>query len=102
MVPVGVMRDSAVPAGRPAHLQRPQRRATGFGRTGRRRGHVRRRPDNTRRPDLPETQVSEDEQTVASGMTTAKSSDITLSLSIGIPEIRITRETKMKKTLVFK
>jgi hypothetical protein len=67
MVPVGVVRDSAIPAGRPAHLQRSQRRTTDFGRTGRRRGHVRFRPHHTRRPDVPETQVPEDQQTVASG-----------------------------------
>lgn len=67
MVPVGAVRDCAVPAGRPAHLQRPQRRATDYGRTGRRRGHIRFRPDDTRRPDVPETQVSEDQQAVAPG-----------------------------------
>jgi len=68
MVPVGVVRDRAVPAGRPAHLQRPQRRtAAGFGRSGRRRGHIRFRPDDSGRPGVPETQVSEDQQTIASG-----------------------------------
>lgn len=68
MVPVGFMRNRAVPAGRPAHLQRPQRRtAAGFGRSGRRRGHFRFRPDHSRRPGEPETQVSENQQTIASG-----------------------------------
>jgi len=68
MVPVGVVRNRAVPAGRPAHLQRPQRRtAAGFGRSGRRRGHVRFRPDDSRRPGVSEAQVSEDQQTIASG-----------------------------------
>lgn len=70
MVPVGVVRDRAVPAGRPAHLQRPQRWATGPGRIpGRRRRWPRWfRPDHAGRQVLPETQVPENLQTIASGM----------------------------------
>jgi len=68
MVPVGIVRDCAVPAGRPAHLQRPQRwAAAGFGRSGRRRGHVRFHPNDSRRSGVQETQVSENQQTIASG-----------------------------------
>lgn len=67
MVPVVVVRDCAIPAGRSAYLQRPQQRATGFGRNGRRRGHFRFRPYNARRSDVPETQVSENQQKIASG-----------------------------------
>lgn len=68
MVPVGIMRDRAIPAGRPAHIQRPQQWAAGLGRVGRRRGRLWLRPDGTGRPDVPEAEVSENQQTIASGM----------------------------------
>lgn len=84
MDPVVVMCDCAVPAGWPAHLQGPQQRATGFGRADcRGRGRVRRScPDNTRRPDIPETQVSENQQTIASGKTNKSLMTSVLSVSI--------------------
>lgn len=69
MVPVGVVRNSAVPAGRYSHLQRPKRRATSFGRSCSRRGHVRLRTGHSGRLDLPEAKVSENQQTIATGIT---------------------------------
>lgn len=68
MVPVGIMRDRTVPAGWPAHLQRSQWWATGFGRIGRRRGYIRFRSNDARRPDAQETQVSENQQAIAPGI----------------------------------
>lgn len=81
MVPVGALCYSAVPAGRPACLQRPQRRPAGFGRTGRRGGQLRYGPGDAGRPDVPEIAVSENQQTVATGksitnLTTSQSNDL--------------------------
>jgi len=70
MVPVGAMCHSAVPAGRPARLQRPERRPAGSGRIGRRRGQLRRGPGDAGRPGVPEVAVSENQQTVAAGEST--------------------------------
>jgi len=98
MVSVGVMCDHTVPVGRSAHLQRPQRFAAGFGRTGRRRrGHIRFRPDNTRRPDVPETKVSEDQQTIATG----RKNSPTESFSTGVHSKFVITHAKKKKTFVL-